>query len=163
RLTDRLGLYTVNPNCNKPPFGDKLKRGIKEACDKTKPGTKCHRALSNISFMTSGDETKIPDCFNKSCNGKQPLNCDDCLEHCAQVNPGFGVSPITIGAGTSSSCPNANGLGFGETIFHETLHVCGLASEPDWCGWQASLFRFAEKTCFGWRSPLAPPRGSPCR
>ncbi|HEX6898998.1 MAG TPA: hypothetical protein VF789_04765 [Thermoanaerobaculia bacterium] len=164
RLTDRLGLYTVNPNCNKPPFGDKLHRGIKEACDKTKPGTKCHRVLSDISAMTSGDETKIPDCFNRSCNGKQqPLNCDDCLEHCAQVNPGFGVSPITIGAGTASSCPNANGLGFGETIFHETLHVCGLATEPHQCGWQASLFRYAEKTCFGWRSPLAPPRGSPCR
>lgn len=164
RLTDPLGLYSVAPACDKAPFGDKLKQGIDEVCNKTKPGTPCHRALSNISFSTSGDETKIPDCFNKSCNGKQPLTCDPCLGDCAAVNPGFGYASITIGPGTASSCPNANGLGFGETIFHETLHVCGLATEPHLCGPQAAFFRYAEKTCFGWRSPLAPPRGAPtCR
>jgi len=121
------------------------------------------RALSNISFSTQGDESKIPDCFNKSCTGKQPLTCDPCMTDCGATNPGFGYASITIGPGTASSCPNANGQGFGDTVFHETLHVCGLASEPHWCGPQASFFRYAEKTCFGWRSPLAPPRGAPCR
>src|SRR5436305_3231153 len=163
RLTDRLGLYSVAPSCDKAPFGDKLKQAIGEVCNKTKPGTPCYRALSNISFSTQGDESKIPDCFNKSCNGKQPLTCDPCMTDCGATNPGFGYASITIGPGTASSCPNANGQGFGDTVFHETLHVCGLASEPHWCGPQASFFRYAEKTCFGWRSPLAPPRGAPCR
>jgi RHS repeat-associated protein len=163
QLIDRLGLYAVAGNCSLT--GLDVARGIRDLCSsKTLPGTKCSRALENISAAIGGG-TNLNRCFQQSCQGSSVVvQCDPCFGKCAQTSAGFGVSIITIGGG-NSGCPNNRGLGLGETLLHETLHVCAFGNpatdEPHLPGNRAAWFRYAEDACYGWRDPNSPPFGPP--
>jgi RHS repeat-associated protein len=172
RWFDRLGLYSVDSSCNSAPFGT-LATGIRDACDRVKPGTKCFDALRNIGAAMGSD---LPGCMRKSCTEPSPvaplLRCG-CIADCGRAQGTAFGTVITIGRGEAPGCPAARGLGFGETIFHETLHHCAFGQpadatgdspdEPHRAGPRAAWFRYAEKACFDWRSPFAPPVGPPNR
>jgi hypothetical protein len=48
-------------------------------------------------------------------------------------------------------------MGHAESLFHETLHICGLSVEPDNMVPNGALFRYLESACYHWRDPNAPP------
>lgn len=158
---DGLGLFSYSASCSAAPWGPALKNDVQDMCTRTSPGTGCYRALQNTSAAMGGNADDLPRCFKKGCDGQQPIGCDPCNYDCGRSYPTPFQATIILGKGGAGSCPKANGFGYGETVFHEMLHVCGFSSDPHNQGWQASWFRYAEKACYGWRSPLAPPVGPP--
>jgi RHS repeat-associated protein len=164
RFVDRIGLYSVDASCSGGPFKTGIPAGIKETCDKTKPGTKCSEALKNVSAALGGG-TDLPGCFSDLCGGKRnaQISCDPCYAYCAGTIASFGGTKTTVGPGVTG-CPAQNGLGFGETIFHESLHNCAFgneANEPHHNTVLSSWFRYLEKACFNWRDPNLSPIGPP--
>ncbi len=164
RFVDRVGLYSVDGSCSNEPFGTGIAAGIKDTCDRTKPGTKCSEALKNVSAALGGG-ANLPGCFSDLCGGKRnaQISCDPCFPYCAGTIASLGGTKTVVGLG-NSGCPFQKGTGFGETIFHESLHICAFgnkADEPDQPTMRASWFRYLEKACFNWRDPNLPPIGPP--
>jgi len=157
-LKDPLGLYAILPTCSGGPFGD-VSGAVGDVCKRTHTaGTPCYEALSNVSAALGVD---LPACFKKHCDGNTPITCDACNRNCAQSNPLPGVSGIITLGGGNEGCPFNKGLGHAETLFHETLHLCGFSAEPFDMVPQGAWFRYLESACYHWRDPNAPPPRSP--
>jgi RHS repeat-associated protein len=160
-LIDSLGLFSISPNCSAPPFGPRFLTAVQNMCDKTMPGTPCHRALQNISAALGGGADDLPSCIQKGCHGGgQRIACDPCEGNCG-VTPPLRGAVIIIGGAKNPNCPVSRGYGWGPTVFHESLHACGFFYEPSGNTPQGSWFRYAEQACYGWRDPAAPPIGHP--
>lgn len=161
---DPVGLWRVQPSCGSCEMGCGLEMnpgdvqfGIDSACKKAQEvGSECHNALTNVDHEAGID---FPSCFEKVCQpGSGPvLDCDPCFGHCGATVPGN----TKLGGGFyNTSCPAGNGLGYGPTIFHETLHHCGLGGDPEIKApgrpsIRASRWRYVEWACFRWRHPAS--------
>lgn len=169
---DPFGLFLINPSCKESPFNGPVQAGVLDMCGRLKPGSPCMRALRGISAAMTGDANTIPDCFRRRCSDQTvAINCDPKCPYCGTSSLARG---IVIGPG-NPGCPNqppnaanryqggphGEPIGLGETIFHETFHICGTAAEPYDTGPLASYFRYAEAACYGWRDPNAPAHGPP--
>jgi hypothetical protein len=155
---DPSGLFQIQGSCNQVPWAGLVQSGVDDACKRAAtPGTGCYEALLNVGSSLGKD---IIGCIKSNCDGQTQIGCDACNPYCAQTNaapfsPGGGV--ITIGRG-NGGCPVQRGLGLGETIFHETLHICAFGgTEPSGTGPQAAWFRYLESACYKWRDVGAPP------
>ena len=167
---DPVGLWILAPSCiDKNQQGSipafqmdpaEIASGIEAACKAgTTPGTPCYRVLKSVGTEAGKDLLK---CFDRTCRPQvgPKLDCDPmCSKGCGVTEPGR----TTLGSGRNYACPYGNGKGYGPTLFHETLHQCEFAGEPQITepgapSIRASRWRLIEWTCFRWRHPEAPAR-----
>lgn len=135
-----------------------VREGIDDACSKSKNARKpgaCRSAIGDLAKYLGKSGEVVLGCVEKlNCNaGGQTLDCEPCKGQC-----GFTIGGYTyIGGGEfNKDCPAGNGLGYGPTIFHESLHVCEIGGEPTSLDVPkvAEKWRQVEAACTGWKAPV---------
>jgi RHS repeat-associated protein len=144
---DPLGLFKVEPSCHCPgtpqnDVGGGVSAGVTAMCSYPKRPA-CADILKRFAF--NGDD--LGRCLKHRCDGPMPITCNNDHDYCGR-NPA-GVA-IFIGVGVpGGNCPYQRGRGFGETVFEEAIHSCGLSDEPYGSGRYSKVFRKIMRVCTG--------------
>jgi hypothetical protein len=133
-LADPLGLFVIDPSCDcERQLSDNIPRGLGKARGWAKSAS-CTKALDRYPEV----KNCVARLFNPDQQGREPVI------RCHSKNPpegGFCGSntPLMITTAPAihlfpgnPNCPRFNPkIGIGATIFHETLHICGIGSEAE--------------------------------
>jgi RHS repeat-associated protein len=149
RATDPLGLFQVDNSCACNPPGINVGRAISQACKYlSRPG--CRDALR------SAPVPNLLRCYEERCGspriGSGPMiSCDNAGSPCGENTLSGGN--IILHTGGNADCPRFNSptpprgpRDYGQTLFHEIGHTCGVPGgdhEPNW--WQD-----VQRVCTGW-------------
>jgi RHS repeat-associated protein len=145
RFTDPLGFFSIDSTCDCPARHGNVPEGVAKACSYlNKPA--CQDFVRRFTFLQR--EGPLDRCIRDRCaNPKGPvLRCYDRTDACGQYFPSGDINLYLGGAG----CPRQTGLGLGPTIFHETIHSCGLGVEPGSSSYRL-VFRKIMEVCTGYR------------
>lgn len=120
-LADPFGLYAIQSNCDCPGTSlGNIPQGVVAACNYPKKPA-CADLLKKFTF---GGEP-LDQCLKKRCSDGTKIFC-----HPEVKGPCGGYSGGIYLYGGGPGCPRQKGFGVGPTIFHESIHSCGLAQEP---------------------------------
>jgi RHS repeat-associated protein len=149
RLSDALGLYTVDSSCctcGPPNFG-RVGSAVTQMCNNIRrPACReITRRLSLIPTMNGGNAEPLDSCLSRRCGNAQiTVTCrvntapesDQFSGACGVTAPIDGTITLLMGNFTrdrgpgTRACPYERGIGWVPTLFEEAVHGCGLSQEP---------------------------------
>jgi hypothetical protein len=132
--SDPLGLFSIDPSCDcERQLPDNVSKGLSKA-RQWAGSPACSAALNQYPEVKSCVARR----FSPSELGKEPvIRCHSQAppegDYCGSNTPQMITAPPAIhlypGATT---CPRYKpNIGIGATIFHETLHICGILTESE--------------------------------
>lgn len=136
---DPWGLFQIHGSCDCPGGMVNVPKTISQACKFAKNPT-CREIARRAQFVAldrAGLATPEPldQCLQRRCSteemGRWPkIGCFDSPDDCGETTPS---GNIWLYKGPSS-CPNRpeRGRDYGQTLFHEMVHTCGLSIHSEY-------------------------------
>jgi hypothetical protein len=124
-FSDPLGLFAIDLSCDKKCSGfPGFTKDVVNACNYTKKPA-CAEITSKFWFKGK----RLNECIDGLCKSDVPLKCEASVKgKCGFAGTAFGGHIYVYGG--HDGCPKQQGYGYGPTIFHESMHLCGLQQEP---------------------------------
>lgn len=162
---DPLGLFEVTSSCDTGcTFPGNIGRSLAQACSYLKR-PKCQEALNRVwglpyDRVAAGKPEAFGDCMRRRCSageiGKGPqIRCSNRTDACGEF---FGTT-LNVWVGNPSQCPRftfdptsrtfTGARDYSHTIFHETMHSCGMPAEGSKTSAVMSTYFGLIETCTG--------------